>query len=77
MEYCNLCCCRVGIGTEGWVVCLAGVKTNWLKKFTAEVKNYTSYLVYCCWFIKEIPTREIITRKALIFLNPFSSEFLL
>ena len=41
MESWNLCCCREGIGTEGVggvLAILFKVKTNWLEKFTSEVK---------------------------------------
>ena len=65
MESWNLCCFRVGLRTEGVggvlkLSILFKVETNWLQKFTAEVK-----IIHQSLFI--VPTREILTREALYF----------
>ena len=64
MESWNLCCFRVGLRTEGPVggvlAILFKVETNWLQKFTAEVK-----IIHHILFI--VPTREILTREVLYF----------
>ena len=48
------------MGVGGVLPILFEVETNWLQKFTAEVKIIHHILLI-------VPTREILTREALYF----------
>ena len=61
VESWNLCCCRVGMGTEGVdgvLAILFKVKTNWLKKFTADVKIIHHILFIVVGVLRKYPQEK-------------------